>query len=602
VRSQRTLSRTIQRIRADLVCLIEQNALSIVFQPILSLQTGEVVGYEALTRVPDDCPFANTGELFQAAQDAEMLQELEQETRRLTFKAASLHWAEGARLFLNVSPSVFLRDGFTNELCRELERESRLDPRQVVVEITERADDEVIADLQPRMQPLRDLGFQVAIDDVGAGNSGLNRISQARPDWLKLDRELISNIDDDQFKQNLIRFFVRFATLSNMDLIAEGVESAQELATLIELGVSHAQGFHLARPGRLDLSIPAEVRDRIVELSRNVAAAQFHDITTVRIGGLAVPTVTCDQLGTVDEACDLLAASPRSTGVVVLDGLRYLGWIGRDRLEAIAAETRGRIPLSAARLEDCEQLGEDVTLAEALHIVGSRPDQRLALPVVVEADGRVAGVVTPRQLLLAAAEAHRHTTTHVAPLTGLPSRVQADRWLADRIGSGDPAHIVFVDLRDFDAFNRAYGFEMGDLMLRRLVAAIQTQLEDIDDKAKFVAHIGEDRFLLALPGEAGDRLQGLIDRFEQLRREFFSAADQQRGSFSYVDAKGQTRSLPLTTLRIVYLRNVLQRVGGPHEVYELAVQLRMRTPDKAAQAGTVVTDRRADEAAQRAIA
>ncbi len=141
MRSQRSPSRTIQRIRADLVCLIEQNALSIVFQPILSLQTGEVVGYEALTRVPDDCPFANTGELFQAAQDADMLQELEQETRRLTFKAASLHWAEGARLFLNVSPSVFLGDGFTNELCRELERESRLDPRQVVVEITERADD-----------------------------------------------------------------------------------------------------------------------------------------------------------------------------------------------------------------------------------------------------------------------------------------------------------------------------------------------------------------------------------------------------------------------------------------------------------------------------
>ena len=604
MRSQRTPSRTIQRIRADLVCLIEQSGLSIVFQPILSLQTGEVVGYEALTRAPDDAPFANTSELFQAAQDADMLQELEQETRLLTFKAVSRKWVDGARLFLNVSPSVFLRDGFTNELCRELEREARLDPRQVVVEITERADDEVIADLRSRMQPFRELGFQFAIDDVGAGNSGLNRISQARPDWLKLDRELISNIDDDPFKQNLIRFFVRFATLSNMDLIAESVETAQELATLIDLGVSHAQGFHLARPGRLDQPIPAEIRDRIVERSRDVAAARFHDITTVRIGSLAVPTVTCDQLGTVDEACDLLAASLGSAGVVVLDGLRYLGWIGRARLEAIAAETRGRIPLSAAKLEDCEQLGEDVTLAEALHIVGSRPDERLTLPVVVEAEGRVAGVVTPKQLLLAAAEAHRHATAHIAPLTGLPSRVQADRWLVDRIGSSDPIHIAFVDLRDFDAYNRAYGFEMGDLMLRRLVVAIQTQLADIDDGAKFVAHIGEDRFLLALPGEAGDRLQGLVEGFGQLRREFFSTADQQQGSFSYVDAKGQTRSVPLTTLRVVYLRNVLQRVGGPQEVYELAVQLRMRTPDKAARAGagTVVTDRRADEVAKRAIA
>jgi len=600
VRSQPTQSRTIQRIRADLVCLIEQNELSVVFQPILSLRTGDVVGYEALTRAPADSPFADTGELFQAAQEADMLPDLERATRLLTFRAVSRKWVEGARLFLNVSPSVFLQDGFKDELCRELERESRLDPRQVVIEITERADEALIADLQSRMQPLRELGFQVAIDDVGAGNSGLNRISQARPDWLKLDRELISTIDDDPFKQNLIRFFVRFATLSNMDLIAEGIETSQELTTLIELGVSHAQGFHLARPGRLDQPIPAEIHDRIVEHARGVAAAQFHDITTVRIGSLAVPTVTCDQLGTVEDACDLLSASLGLTGVVVLDGLRYLGWIGRDRLETIAAETRGRIPLSAARLEDCEQLGEDVTLAEALHIVGSRPDERLALPVIVEADGRVAGVVTPRQLLLAAAEAHRHGSAHVAPLTGLPSRVQADRWLADRIESGDPVHIAFVDLRDFDAYNRAYGFEMGDLMLRRLVGVIQTQLGDIDDGAKFVAHIGEDRFLLALPGEVGERLQGLIDGFEQLKREFFSAADQEQGSFSYVDAKGQTRSLPLTTLRVVNLRNVLQRVGGPHEVYELGVQLRMRTPEKGGL-GAVVIDRRVDEVSRWAI-
>ncbi len=602
MRSQRTPSRTIQRIRADLVSLLEADALAIVFQPIVSLRTGDVVGYEALTRAPTDGAFSDTGELFLAAERAQMLNELELETRRLTFKAASRQWAEGSRLFLNVSPPVFLQDGFADQLCRELERDSRLDPRQVVVEITERADVELIADLPARMKPLRELGFQVAIDDVGAGNSGLNRISQARPDWLKLDRELISDIDDDPFKQNLIRFFVRFAKLSNMDLIAEGIERDQELATLIHLGVSHAQGFHLARPGRLDQPIAPEIHDRIVELSREVEAARFHDITTVRIGSLAEPTVTCDQLNTVDEACDQMAGRIQAAGVVVLDGLRYLGWIGRQRLEAIAAETRGRIPLSAAKLEDCEQLGEDMTLAEALHVVGSRPDGRLPLPVVVEADGRVAGIVTPRQLLLAAAEAHRHATVHVAPLTGLPSRVQADRWLAERIASGDPVLVAFVDLRDFDAYNRAYGFEMGDLMLRRLVAVIQTQLADVDEGAKFVAHIGEDRFMLALPGEAEERLQHLIDGFGQLRREFFSAADQQSGSFSCVDAKGKAMSLPLTTLRVVNLGNILQRVGGPHEVYELATQLRMRTSDKAKGVGMVVTDRRLDGAARRASA
>ena len=592
MQSRHAPTKSVQRIRADLTSLIERDELIIVFQPILSLRSGQIVGQEALTRMPEDCGFSDTLDLFRSAERADMVHELEMEARRRTFAAASKQWAEGTRLFLNVSPRVFVRDGFLDRLCRELERSSSLDPRQVVVEITERADEELIDDLNDRVRPLRELGFQIAIDDVGAGTSGLNRIAHARPDWLKLDRELISDIDGDPFKQNLIRFFVRFAKLSNMDLIAEGVERGEELATLIELGVSHAQGYYLARPAALGRDVPEQIREQIVNLSRHVESRRFHDVATVRIGSLAVPTPTCDQLSTVEEACSLIERKLPLSGVVVLDGLRYLGWISHDRLRAIAAETRGRIPLSAAKLEDCEQLGADVTLAEALHIVGSRPDDRLTLPIIVEDDGRVAGLVTPRQLLLAAAESHRHTTAHVAPLTGLPSRVQADRWLADRIDSGDPAHIAFVDLRNFDAYNRAYGFEMGDRMLRKLVGLMQAELLNVEEPAMFIAHIGEDRFMLALPGESQDRLQDLITGFELLRREFFSPVDQQGGVFSYVDAKEQSCSLPLTTLRVVYLRDVLHLVGGPHEVFELATQLRMRRQDKHGVGDVVITDGR----------
>ena len=163
---------------------------------------------------------------------------------------------------------------------------------------------------------------------------------------------------------------------------------------------------------------------------------------------------------------------------------------------------------------------------------------------------------------------------------------------ADRIDSGDPAHIAFVDLRDFDAYNRAYGFEMGDRMLRKLVGLMQAQLPNGKEQAMFIAHIGEDRFMLAFPGEATDRLQGLIAGFERLRGEFFSPADQRGESFSYVNAKEQSCSVPLTRLRVVYLRDVLQLVGGPHEVHDLATQLRMRRQDEHAGGDAVITDRR----------
>ena len=106
MRTKRAPSKSVQRTRTDLAALIEQEDLTIVFQPILDLRSGEVVGYEALTRPADDSPFAGAGELFQAAERVEVIAELERALRRLTFTAASLHWAEGIRLFLNVSPSA----------------------------------------------------------------------------------------------------------------------------------------------------------------------------------------------------------------------------------------------------------------------------------------------------------------------------------------------------------------------------------------------------------------------------------------------------------------------------------------------------------------
>ncbi len=108
--------------------------------------------------------------------------------------------------------------------------------------------------------------------------------------------------------------------------------------------------------------------------------------------------------------------------------------------------------------------------------------------------------------------------------------------------------------------------------------------------------------MLAFPSEAGGRLDDLVDGFEPLRWEFFSAADQRAGTFTYVDARGQSNSVPLTTLRVAYLRNVLQMVGESREVYELATQLRMRRPDNESSGGAVIIDRRADKLARKASA
>ncbi len=559
--------------RIQLRRLIKDEALTIVFQPIVDLRSGEAVGYEALSRPDQNYGFEHAGELFETAEEWGILPELEMVSRRVTFSAIS-DWPDGALLFLNSSPPVFGGATFLELINTDLKTAGNLDAQRIVLEITERADHGLFENLDLRALELREKGFQIALDDVGAGTSGLNRIMSLRPNWLKLDLELISGIDVDPFKQNLIRFFVRFTKLSNMALIGEGIEREEELAMLIELGVTHGQGYYLARPTAELQQLDARKRRTLISLSRQADARRFEDVTTVRVGALVVPSDTCDESRTIAEAHEALTKRRHSIGIVVMNQDRCVGWLPRDQVQRLFEQGQVDTRVGTASVLPCPVVGPDVTLAEAMEISASRTEDEFVLPLVVQVDDRISGVVTPRRLFMAAAHAHHHAAAHIAPLTGLPSRVQADQWLMEGIKAGDHINIAFIDLRDFDAYNRSYGFELGDAMLRRLVGLIRGQFVETDNSARLFAHLGEDRFLLALPDDAYDRLRELINSFEAYRTEFFSPVDQASQAFWYVDSVGRRQSMPLTALRIVYLFDALHRVHDVRELHDLALQLR----------------------------
>ncbi len=112
--------------------------------------------------------------------------------------------------------------------------------------------------------------------------------------------------------------------------------------------------------------------------------------------------------------------------------------------------------------------------------------------------------------------------------------------------------------------------------------------------ASFFAHLGEDRFLVALPSDARDRLRDLIKSFEAYHAKFFSPVDQAAQAFWYADSVGRRRSSPLTILRIVYLPNVLQSVRDVRALYDLAQRLRMQIRNDPATGNEIITDDRSD--------
>lgn len=240
--------------------IINNKALNILFQPIVSLNNGEVHGYEALSRGPENSEFYPPCTLFSFAEKEGFLYPLEKIAREQALYQ-SRNLLQNQKLFINLTPQVIHDPHFTPGHTISLLEQYKLNPENIVFEITERS---AITDFQAFKEVLnhyRTQGFNIAIDDAGAGYSSLQAISELEPDYIKVDRSLISGIDQNNVKKNILEAFVMFAKKMNSKVLAEGIETFEELEKVKELGIDFGQGYYLARPNNPVSPIPRHVKE-----------------------------------------------------------------------------------------------------------------------------------------------------------------------------------------------------------------------------------------------------------------------------------------------------------------------------------------------------
>lgn len=221
--------------------MIHDNGLQAVFQPIHSLTSGELLGVEALCRFPSSGT-AGTQDWFDEAARVGLTAELELaalETALQTIQSLP----SPAYLALNISPATCL-----DSRLPELMRRSPMPINRIVLELSERREVTEYTPLNTALRPLRECGLRIAVDDAGSGFASMRHILRIRPDIIKLDRTLISGIDDDEGQRALGAALVDFAGQIDAILIAEGIETSEELATVTQIGVAAGQGYFLGRP------------------------------------------------------------------------------------------------------------------------------------------------------------------------------------------------------------------------------------------------------------------------------------------------------------------------------------------------------------------
>lgn len=503
--------------------LIEGRRVRSVFQPIVDLSANTVVGYEALTRFDADAGFAHAGELFDEAMRQGRLWDLEMVTRRVCLETLP-DWPSGVLLFMNCNPEVAADPRFAETFLALIAETGRIQPGRIVLEITERAETQHSAGLALQVRALRAAGMQIAIDDLGAGVSGLQRIMDLRPHWLKLDRELTAEVERDPYKQNLLDVLLRFTRVSGVRLVAEGVETLEQLGALLDLGVQHAQGYLISRPGDSLCTTPGPLTGWIDE--RRAQAEQRNRRPNLSfLASVMGECVSAPDTEPIANVLHRLEQFPDAAGVAAMREGVFVGWAPLDRIRRCARRSAEGALLSTIATDDAATAPATTLVSEALLLLASRRATTAQAPILIEEGGEIIGAVSPNTLLREASRLVGDQEGNYTQISGLPGRVQCDRRLTAIATHQEPADALFIDIRGFHAYNERFGFELGDLILRILAGIVACAAGE--GQSDFAGHLGDDRFLLVSAGRSADELAASIIReFESATDRFVACADE----------------------------------------------------------------------------
>lgn len=501
--------------RAEINHLIEDpdTYLKAAFQPIIETRSGEVFGFEALARIPGSTCFNNIADLFPFAEKIGQLYPIETLCRRQAITSYSKVVQNKEMLFLNINPQVLIDPEFASGHTRKLLSEQGLAPTDVVLEITERSAIEDFSTFRDALDHYRNQGYLIALDDVGAGYSSLQSVAELHPDFLKIDRSLIQGVNTDPIKWALLETFVTFSKRIGCRIIAEGVETTEEMRTVVQLGVDYVQGFFVAKPTFERGSINPAVME-ILDPKRRLKSIEQNPIHS-----LIEPLPLFSIHTLVNSVESYFREHPHQWLVGITDDSRLVGVMQRDRLFA-ALGTRYGVTLYLERtvpiLMDTNPLiVEDITPLEVVSSLAmQRSGAQLYDGIIVANQRKPIGMVSVANIIKAMSEKQIRLAQGANPLTGLPGNLRIDQEIRQHLERGFSFGLIYVDLNKFKYYNDLYGFQQGDVVIKMLSEVLQNTSYSIAEET-FVGHIGGDDFIIvSSPSRLEELAINILNQFE----------------------------------------------------------------------------------------
>lgn len=557
-------------IASKLRDILDNKRLNAVFQPIIDMKTAEVIGHEGLIRGPADSPLHSPMKLFNTARNYGMVTELEYLARREVLQSF-FNLAGHGKVFLNISPDVLMsKDSRVGETLKYIE-EIGLSPRQVVIELTENAATTDYALLRDAAHYYRAMGFEIAIDDLGEGFSGLRMWSELRPDYVKIDQHFIQGINHDSLKLQFVRSIQEIAKKSGARIIAEGIESEAELTTIRDIGIAFGQGYHITRPQSQPVNqIPPNVKQALV--THNVRN-NYTPNQRVTVESLVKKTPHVSPDFSNDIVLHYFENQPELNAIPVVKNGIPVGIISRNYITSQFSkqyyrELHGRSSCEMIMDNRPVIIEKTASLYDISDLMLQSDPHYLSLGFIVTENGLYVGMGSGHDLLRLFTQMQLSAARYANPLTLLPGNVPINEHIDGLLQTKSTFVTCYFDLDFFKPFNDIHGYKKGDDAIQLLGALLKEKCaEEID----FVGHIGGDDFIVLFQShDWQQRCDAILERFAEVAKWFYSEEERNHGGMEVEDRQGNRTFQPLMSISIGAVVANANQFNSAHDVSSAA--------------------------------
>lgn len=545
-------------IKKQMTEIIKNKEIKSVFQPIVSMKDGTVYAYEALSRITlKKCDFS-IGEAFEIAQKMDCLWDFDKICRVNSIKK-SVDKPKSAKLFLNVEPNIIHNPDFKGGFTREKLKKYNLNCDDIIFEATERSAIEDMVTFKTCLKQFIDQGFRIAIDDVGSGYSGINRIMEINPQFIKIDMNITKDLEKDELKRSFVSALSKFASDSGIALIAEGIETPEQLEAVISLNIDYAQGYYLAKPSEKFEKLSSEIKKEILHLQHIHSQTEYAPIYFHTVAGLCSKNLTVHPSTPFYEVYEIMKDPGITEAAVVDEDGKFLGILTNHLvLQAFSGmygyTLNSRKKVGEVMDTSCLTVSDktSIEIVAKLAMARCQPYIYDAIAVVDGSTQKYIGFVSIKDLLMSAINIQVKRATSCNPLTGLPGNIIIDEKVEGLIGSKEPFSIIYFDLDNFKAYNDAYGFTNGDLMIKTVADTLTSFCTSKD----FCGHIGGDDFVIITMGDRTESLcESIFEKFTTLSLKLYNPIDRERGYIVSKNRNGSVEEFPLATLSAAAITN-----------------------------------------------